>query len=493
VSGTIAIKASATDNVAVAGVRFAVNGSNIGGEDTSAPYQTTLNTTQYTNGSYDLTAIARDLSGNTATSSAVSITIDNGNQQPPVPPQQVSISETSPGCATVTWQAVGGIDVQGYMVYYGQLSVAGGQATSYSDSIDVGDTTSREICDLSPGTYYAAVKTYTSGGLYSAYSAEDNAVITGPDVIAPTFSDMLPTDESTSVPPNAGLVFMVSDEQSGVDTNSVSVVINGVPSENIDFSTHSSGYMVFCQPENTLPPWTVINVTAIASDLASPPNTGTVSWSFTTGSDVSVADNIAPGYCCLNPENGAMNVDQDVEISIGISDDGAGIDFSSLQFYINGETVSFTIDGDNQSATIQSANHSAFAPGSVVQVRLEVHDLASTPNLLVVEGYSFTVLSETVISDPDLGDIAPDGFWANAPHKPLEIRNLPLNWTVRIFDISGNRIREFANRSQDGLTWTWDFANDSGHAVARGLYLIRVTDGHGEVKRSSRFLVQRDG
>ncbi len=120
-------------------------------------------------------------------------------------------------------------------------------------------------------------------------------------------------------------------------------------------------------------------------------------------------------------------------------------------------------------------------------------DLASPPNCLVVDGYTFTVVLQSVSAAPGQGEITPDGFWANEPEKPLEIRNLPLNWTVRIFDITGNRVREFANRSHGGFTWAWDFTNDGGQMVARGLYLIRITNEDGEVKRNGRFLVQKDG
>jgi len=73
-SGTITISANASDNVGVAGVTFKVDGSTVGSEDTSSPYSVSLNTSSITNGSHSLTATARDTSGNTANSSAVTIT-----------------------------------------------------------------------------------------------------------------------------------------------------------------------------------------------------------------------------------------------------------------------------------------------------------------------------------------------------------------------------------------------------------------------------------
>src|SRR5439155_52471 len=75
VSGTITVTASASDNVGVAGVQFLLDGANLGAEDTSAPYSASWDTTTTGNGSHTLTARARDATGNTATSSAVTVTV----------------------------------------------------------------------------------------------------------------------------------------------------------------------------------------------------------------------------------------------------------------------------------------------------------------------------------------------------------------------------------------------------------------------------------
>jgi hypothetical protein len=76
VSGTIAISATASDNVGVAGVQFKYNGFSLG-EDTSSPYSVTTNTATAPNGTYTLTAIARDAAGNKTTSAPVTITVLN--------------------------------------------------------------------------------------------------------------------------------------------------------------------------------------------------------------------------------------------------------------------------------------------------------------------------------------------------------------------------------------------------------------------------------
>ncbi len=76
VQGTIALSASASDNVAVASVQFQIDGVNAGSADTTAPYGTTLNTNTVTEGPHTITAVARDSAGNTTTSEGVAITVD---------------------------------------------------------------------------------------------------------------------------------------------------------------------------------------------------------------------------------------------------------------------------------------------------------------------------------------------------------------------------------------------------------------------------------
>jgi hypothetical protein len=76
VSGTITVTAAASDNIAVAGVQFQHNGVNWV-EDTTAPYSASGDTTTVPNGTYTLTAVARDAAGNRTTSAPVTVTVSN--------------------------------------------------------------------------------------------------------------------------------------------------------------------------------------------------------------------------------------------------------------------------------------------------------------------------------------------------------------------------------------------------------------------------------
>lgn len=77
VSGTITVSANASDNAAVVGVQFKLDGVNLGAEDTTAPYGVSWNTAAAADGSHTLTAVARDAAGNQTTSTAVVVTTGN--------------------------------------------------------------------------------------------------------------------------------------------------------------------------------------------------------------------------------------------------------------------------------------------------------------------------------------------------------------------------------------------------------------------------------
>ena len=116
VAGSITVSANASDNVAVAGVQFQLNGANLGAEDTAAPYSITWNTTTVANGSYTLDAIARDSSGNRTTSASVTVTVSN-NSSDTTPP---TVSMTAPangasvsGSVTVAANASDNVGVAG--------------------------------------------------------------------------------------------------------------------------------------------------------------------------------------------------------------------------------------------------------------------------------------------------------------------------------------------------------------------------------------------
>jgi hypothetical protein len=81
VTKAVTISANASDNVGVIGVQFAVDGARLGSEKTTAPYTAAWDTSTTTNGTHTLSATARDLAGNTVTSTIV-VTVANTTTPP---------------------------------------------------------------------------------------------------------------------------------------------------------------------------------------------------------------------------------------------------------------------------------------------------------------------------------------------------------------------------------------------------------------------------
>jgi hypothetical protein len=86
VSGTtVAVTATANDNIAVVGVQFKIDGNNLQAEDMSGPpWAITWDTTLTPNGSHTLTAVARDAAGNSTTSTGISVTVSNTDTTAPI-------------------------------------------------------------------------------------------------------------------------------------------------------------------------------------------------------------------------------------------------------------------------------------------------------------------------------------------------------------------------------------------------------------------------
>ncbi|MGH7995576.1 MAG: Ig-like domain-containing protein [Opitutaceae bacterium] len=109
VSGTVSVTADASDNVAVASVQFQLDGVNLGSAITTAPYSLSWDTTAASNGSHTLTAIATDTSNNQTTSSAVTVTVNNGS----LPSGWSSQDIGSPGASGSTSYSSGTYTIQG--------------------------------------------------------------------------------------------------------------------------------------------------------------------------------------------------------------------------------------------------------------------------------------------------------------------------------------------------------------------------------------------
>ena len=110
VSGSVTVTATASDNVGVASVQFRLDGADLGGLDTTAPYSVAWNTSAATSGPHTLTAVARDAAGNVTVSQAVAVTVAD-TSMPTVSISAPASGSTVSGSVTVTATASDNVGV----------------------------------------------------------------------------------------------------------------------------------------------------------------------------------------------------------------------------------------------------------------------------------------------------------------------------------------------------------------------------------------------
>lgn len=188
VSGaTVAVSANASDNIGVTSVQFQLDGTNLGAALTAAPYSMNWDTTVVANGQHTLTAIARDAAGNTATSSAVTVTVSNVDATPPT----VSLTAPASGAyvrgSSVTLSATASDNIAVANVQFQVDGINDGAADTTAPYGATLDTTG-----LADGQHtISAVATDTSGN--TATASETVTV----DNTAPTVAVTAPANGAT--------------------------------------------------------------------------------------------------------------------------------------------------------------------------------------------------------------------------------------------------------------------------------------------------------
>jgi len=185
----VAVTAAAADDVGVAGVQFKLDGANLGAEITVAPYQVSWNTTLGTNGSHTLTAVARDAAGNSTTSAAVPVTVNNVDGTAPT----VSISAPAAGATVLGAVAVNANAADNIAVVGVQFKL---------DGVNLGAEDTAAPYSVSWNTLAGANGSHTLSavardGAGNTATAADVLVTVNNDLTAPTVSVTAPADGTT--------------------------------------------------------------------------------------------------------------------------------------------------------------------------------------------------------------------------------------------------------------------------------------------------------
>lgn len=228
ISGTTTVSVNANDNIGVAGVRLFHSGTNhsdipIGTEDTVAPYSFEWNTFGAANGVHMLQAKARDAAGNIATSTTISVTINNATTTDITAP---TVSITSP---------IDGATVSGTTTVLATMTdnVAIASSTLYINGV-----ATASLGTSSPATYNWDTTSFANGTSTLYVLARDLAGNTATsstvsirvqnasssDTLAPTVSVTSPSSGATIY----GTTTISVNATDNVGVTGVSILLDGV-------------------------------------------------------------------------------------------------------------------------------------------------------------------------------------------------------------------------------------------------------------------------
>jgi hypothetical protein len=113
VSGITTVSATASDNIAVVGVQFLLDGVALGAEDTTAPFSISWDSATASSGSHTLSAQARDAAGNVTTSASTMVSVTSDNAAPTISMTAPVNGTTVSGTVTLSATASDNIGVVG--------------------------------------------------------------------------------------------------------------------------------------------------------------------------------------------------------------------------------------------------------------------------------------------------------------------------------------------------------------------------------------------
>ncbi|MDB5266654.1 MAG: hypothetical protein JWN89_469 [Parcubacteria group bacterium] len=320
VSGSsVAVSATASDNVGVFGVQFKLDNLNLGSEDTTSAYGITWDTTSATNGSHTLVAVARDAAGNYATSSSVTVTVSNADAVPPT----VSLTAPSNG-ATVS-----GSSVSVTSTASDNIGVSGVQFKLDSVNLGSEDTTSTygitwDSTSASNGTHTLVAVARDAAGNYATSSSitvtVSNVVL---DTTAPTVSVTAPTNGAII---SGSSVSVTANASDNIGVSGVQFKLDNI---NLGFEDITSTYGITWNSTSATDGSHIL--VAVARDAA-----GNYATSSSITVTVSNSDTTPPTVSISTPGDGVTVSGGAVSVTASASDN---ISLSGVQFKLDGAVL----------------------------------------------------------------------------------------------------------------------------------------------------------
>ena len=342
VSASITISATASDDVGVTQVQFFVDGVLLS-TDTTGPYSASWNTTSALDGAHSLAAEASDAAGNSATSAAVNVTVDN--TAPAVNITSPAAGATVSATVTITADASDSSGVTQVQFFVDGALLSSDSTAPYSASWDTTATAN--------GTHSLSAQATDGQGNVGA-SETVNVTVSNVDATPPTVNITSPTNGATV----GGTIIISAAASDNEVVTQVQFFVDGVLLSMDMTAPYSASW-------NTTPAADgVHSLTAQASDASG--NVGT-----SAAVNVTV-DNTGPAVSVTSPANGST-VTGLVTISADASD-SAGV--TQVQFFVDGvllatdTTAPYSASWDATAASDGAHSLTAEATDSVGNVGL---------------------------------------------------------------------------------------------------------------------------
>jgi hypothetical protein len=224
VSGTVAVAATATDDVAVASVQFYLDGKPLGSPVTTAPYAIQWDTTTAPNGTHTLSAQATDTSGNVGTSQSVTVTVQN-----PAPPMTCFVMQAD-------------VSVHGH----------GTVTTPSFHTAVAGEILLAFVGSDGPATVHGQTVTVSGAGLTWSLVQRANAQFGTAEIWRATASSVLSSATVTSQQAHSGydqsLTVIAMEGSNGVGASAAASAATGAPTLNLTTTVATS--LVFAVGED---------------------------------------------------------------------------------------------------------------------------------------------------------------------------------------------------------------------------------------------------
>jgi len=231
------------------------------------------------------------------------------------------------------------------------------------------------------------------------------------DETPPYLQNLFPRPEAQNISPDTSLSFILGDEQSGVNQNSIQIFINGkLISPKITGNPQQFQVTYPFQPGfNEMDS---VAVRIMAADLVAPPNQLDMTFYF-----IVARDSMAPYIKSYYPFDHAPEINRDTTLYIELADDFAGVDRNSIQLSINNSVVKPIIDGDSSCYMIRYQPDPGFRFNEHINVLLNAQDRAKIANIM--DRFAFSFDTETDTTPPSIVMTTPSPGDTNVNPSPL--------------------------------------------------------------------------